>query len=115
MQTVVNKIPKKFNSVSDAIQWSIQSRTLQNMESAKVSIPPQLVQKALPPTGEVYWVWRNDLMASEKYWMSWFKGLTQIFLNITCPKLLLLAGNDRMDTDLTVAQMQGKFKMVCFP
>jgi protein phosphatase methylesterase 1 len=28
------------------------------------------------------------------------------------PKQLLLAGNERMDKDLTIAHMQGKFKMV---
>ena len=27
------------------------------------------------------------------------------------PKILLLAGSERMDTDLTIAQMQGKFKL----
>ncbi len=28
------------------------------------------------------------------------------------PKQLLLAGSDRMDKELTIAQMQGKFKLV---
>lgn len=47
--------------------------------------------------------------------MGWFKGLSKVFLDVSCPKLLLLAGNDRMDTELTVAQMQGKFRLICFP
>lgn len=29
-------------------------------------------------------------------------------------KELFLAAPDRMDTELTVAQMQGKFKLICF-
>ena len=28
--------------------------------------------------------------------------------------MLFLAAPDRMDTELTVAQMQGKFKLICF-
>lgn len=37
------------------------------------------------------------------------------FLSVTCPKLLLLAGVDRLDRDLTVGQMQGKFQMQVLP
>ena len=47
-------------------------------------------------------------MASKPYWESWFKGLTQCFLGVKVPKQLLLAGSDRMDKELTIAQMQGK-------
>ena len=37
--------------------------------------------------------------------------MTQSFLDIRIPKLLLLAGAERMDKELTIAQMQGKFKL----
>jgi len=43
MESVVNKRPKKFKSVTDGIEWTVKSRTLLNKESAKVSIPPQLM------------------------------------------------------------------------
>ncbi len=43
--------------------------------------------------------------------LEWFEGLTKCFLNIKIPKILLLAGSDRMDKELTIAQMQGKFKL----
>jgi protein phosphatase methylesterase 1 len=33
-------------------------------------------------------------------------------LEISLPKQLLLAGSERMDQELTVAHMSGKFKMV---
>jgi protein phosphatase methylesterase 1 len=36
-------------------------------------------------------------------------------LDAHCPKLLLLAGVDRLDRDLTVGQMQGKFQMQVLP
>jgi protein phosphatase methylesterase 1 len=51
-------------------------------------------------------------MSTKPFWEGWFKGLTQCFLNVRVPKQLLLAGSDRMDKDLTIAQMQGKFKLV---
>jgi len=51
------------------------------------------------------------LLASKTYWKEWFTGLTKSFLSIKIPKLLLLAASDRMDKDLTIAQMQGKFKL----
>jgi protein phosphatase methylesterase 1 len=53
-------------------------------------------------------VWRIDLGQTEKYWSGWFKGLSNIFLDCPVPKMLLLAGIDRLDRDLTVGQMQGE-------
>jgi protein phosphatase methylesterase 1 len=44
--------------------------------------------------------------------MGWFKGLSHIFLGIHIPKILLTAEKERMDKELTIAQMQGKFKVV---
>ena len=52
---------------------------------------------------------------TEKYWKDWFKGLSGMFLNVNVPKLLLLAGVDRLDRELMVGQMQGKFQMQVLP
>jgi pimeloyl-ACP methyl ester carboxylesterase len=60
----------------------------------------------------VKWIWRTPLMLSKQYWEGWFTGLSDAFLSIPCPKILILAGTDRLDTTLMVAQMQGKFQMV---
>ena len=38
-----------------------------------------------------------------------------MFLSCSVPKMLLLAGVDRLDKDLTVGQMQGKFQMQVLP
>ena len=59
--------------------------------------------------------WRVDLAASEPHWQGWFQGLSQRFLEAPAAKLLLLAGVDRLDKDLTVGQMQGKFQMQVLP
>ncbi len=53
-----------------------------------------------------------DLSSTEKYWLGWFKGLSQCFLNIHIPKILVTAEKERLDKELTIAQMQGKFKVV---
>jgi len=53
------------------------------------------------------YVWRIDLAKTEQYWFGWFKGLSTAFLNVPVPKVLLLAGVDRLDRELTVGQMQG--------
>ena len=75
-------------------------------------MPPQVVGKIDDATGVTKYVWRTDLLATKPYWETWFKGLTQCFLDVRVPKQLLLAGSDRMDKELTIAQMQGKFKLV---
>ena len=55
-----------------------------------------------------------NLSASEKYWQGWFNGMSGLFLSGSTPKLLLLAGPDRLDTELTVAHMQVNIKTLNF-
>lgn len=57
------------------------------------------------------YTWRIDLAKTEKFWTGWFEGLSQKFLDLRVPKLLLLASIDGLDRTLTVGQMQGKFQM----
>lgn len=57
------------------------------------------------------YTWRIDLSKSEKYWLGWFSGLSEKFLNLPFPKQLLLASIDGLDKTLTVGQMQGRFQM----
>ena len=61
------------------------------------------------------YVWRIDLTKTEKFWATWFKGLSSMLLSVPAPKLLLLAGVDRLDRELMVGQMQGKFQMQVLP
>lgn len=68
-------------------------------------MPAQVVPVVDQPTGLTKYVWRTDLLASKQYWETWFKGLTQAYLDCRTKKQLLLAGSDRMDKELTIAQM----------
>ncbi|KAK8763303.1 hypothetical protein V5799_034083 [Amblyomma americanum] len=67
------------------------------------------------PDDAAKFVWRIDLSGTEEYWKGWFAGLSSLFLSVPVPKLLLLAGVDRLDKDLTIGQMQGKFQMQVLP
>lgn len=53
--------------------------------------------------------WRINLAQTEEHWPGWFKGLSNMFLEVPVPKLLLLASIDGLDRTLTVGQMQGIF------
>lgn len=55
------------------------------------------------------YTWRIDLSRTEHYWNGWFKGLSQKFLDVPVPKILLLANIHGLDTALTVGQMQGNW------
>ncbi|OAQ95984.1 hypothetical protein LLEC1_01662 [Akanthomyces lecanii] len=61
------------------------------------------------------WRWRTNLAATQPFWEGWFVGLSKKFLAAPGGKLLLLAGTDRLDTELTIGQMQGKYNLQVFP
>jgi protein phosphatase methylesterase 1 len=124
--------PTHFQSVDAAIEWCLKTGTARNVRAARVSMPTQVKPSSTAlvsvvnemaeepeeaPTASTSTVfeWRIDLLQSEPYWTGWFKGLSQLFLSVPAPKLLILAGVDRLDKDLTVGQMQGKFQMIVLP
>ena len=180
MHSVLQNRPKQFQSVEQAVEWSVRSGQVKNLESARVSMPGQVVnsqgvlaaktlentveaeasagsspfvrassvasiqeeeeeeeegesretfkvpsqppsqpcEDRTPPetfTGPEVWRWRIDLGRTEPHWRGWFQGLSARFLGVAAAKLLLLAGVDRLDRDLTVGQMQGKFQMQVLP
>lgn len=94
---------------------SVRTKTISNLASARISVPP-LVRDAgedFAQAGEPHrYKWRTDLGATEPYWRGWFTGLSNKFLACKTAKLLLLAGADRLDKELMVAQMQGEFTRV---
>ncbi|MBN3313900.1 PPME1 methylesterase, partial [Atractosteus spatula] len=154
MQNFLRSRPKTFKSLENAIEWSVKSGQIRNVESARVSMVGQVKKCEDPldsPGGsksivegiieeeeeeeeeegesnhkrkkeddleakkECLYTWRIELAKTEKYWDGWFRGLSSLFLSCSVPKLLLLAGVDRLDKDLTIGQMQGKFQMQVLP
>ncbi|XP_070553572.1 protein phosphatase methylesterase 1-like [Ptychodera flava] len=170
MQNFLSSRPRQFKSLENAIEWSMKSGQIRNLESAKVSMIGQLKrvganetlstsevpaseghnlatagnaileeseeseqsentseenstdtqqQKKHKPADEddttPTYTWRIDLAKTEKHWLGWFQGLSSLFLSCHIPKMLLLAGVDRLDRELTIGQMQGKFQMQVLP
>lgn len=92
---------------------SVRTKTISNLASARTSVPP-LVRDAgehFASVGEPHrYMWRTELGATEPFWRGWFTGLSSKFLGCKTAKLLLLAGADRLDKELMVAQMQGEVR-----
>jgi len=107
MQTYLATRPTGFVSLKDGIEWHVRSRTLRNSVSARASVPALLVDDKTADSRKP-WRWRTDLGATQPFWEGWFVGLSKKFLRGRGGKLLLLAGTDRLDTELTIGQMQGK-------
>lgn len=104
MDTIVNQRPKGFKSVEQAIQWAVQSNTIRNLDSARISIPIQI------KTSNNGCTFRTDLKRTKEFWEGWFRGMNNAFLGVAAPKQLIIAGSDRTDRQMMIAQMQGKFK-----
>uniref|UniRef100_A0A7S0R4Y3 protein phosphatase methylesterase-1 n=1 Tax=Pyramimonas obovata TaxID=1411642 RepID=A0A7S0R4Y3_9CHLO len=112
MKIVLEQRPRHFPSVEEAVCWALSHHVVQSEEAALISMPSQL-RPATPP-GQGF-VWRTPLEDTCPYWEGWFKDLSRIFLSARVPKLLVLAGTDRLDTPLNIAQMQGKFQLALIP
>ncbi|GJC91873.1 protein phosphatase methylesterase 1 [Colletotrichum higginsianum] len=110
MLTYLSTRPTGFASLQSGIDWHIRSRTIRNSVSARTSVPALLVyDDSLDPTRP--WRLGGDTAVLE----GWFVGLSKKFLEARGGKLLLLAGTDRLDTELTIGQMQGKYALQVFP
>lgn len=110
MHSVLDGFPPKFKDISSAIEWHLKNFSLHSRESAAVSIPG--IMKPTGTAGEVTWV--TDLRSTEPYWVEWYLGLSSNFLKIPAARLLILAGTDRLDKELMIGQMQGKYQLVVF-
>jgi len=109
MMNVLQARPQKFDTPSSAISWAISSGTVRNQESARVSLPQQIIEK------EGQYIWRTDLRKTQTFWKGWFEDMSNLFLSVPAPKLLILADTDRLDTALTTGQMMGRFQMSILP
>jgi protein phosphatase methylesterase 1 len=106
--------PSHFPSVEAGIEWHLRSGGLKVPESARVSVPPLLVAD-YHHDGKVQYDWRTNLGATSPWWNGWFEGLSKRFLQSRGGKLLLLAGTERLDKEMMIGQMQGKYALQIFP
>ncbi|KAI9836174.1 MAG: Protein phosphatase methylesterase 1 [Sclerophora amabilis] len=115
MQTYLSTRPSGFPSIAAGIDWHLRSRTIRNTTSARTSVPALLQQTLAPESPSNSWIWRTDLASTQPFWEDWFTGLSKKFLEAKGGKLLLLAGTDRLDKELMIGQMQGKYQLQVFP
>lgn len=129
MESYLSTRPTSFPSIPSAIDWHLRSRTIRNTNSARVSVPPLLTQSQSPssaaapslrstdPPRPSTYTWVTNLTLTRPFWSSWFTSLSTKFLSppSSIAKLLILAGTDRLDKPLTIAQMQGKYQLQIFP
>ncbi|KAL4749074.1 protein phosphatase methylesterase 1 [Aspergillus terricola var. indicus] len=115
METYLSTRPSRFPSLPSGIEWHTRSRTIRNRTSARVSVPSLLYHEEVPKDPSKPWVWRTNLAETKPFWEGWFVGLSRKFLEARGGKLLLLAGTDRLDKELIIGQMQGKYQLQVFP
>ncbi|PIK61202.1 hypothetical protein BSL78_01845 [Apostichopus japonicus] len=87
-------------------QWMVQSQ-----RESEDAVGETENHAANTETVQQTYTWRVDLSKTEPYWKGWFQGMSNLFLSVPVPKMLLLAGVDRLDKDLAIGHMQGKFQM----
>ncbi|KAF7714635.1 Protein phosphatase methylesterase-1 [Penicillium ucsense] len=115
METYLSTRPTRFTSLASGIEWHTRSRTIRNSTSAQASVPSLIYEESDPADPSRPWVWRTNLSATKPFWENWFIGHSRKFLDSRGGKLLLLAGTDRLDKELMIGQMQGKYQLQVFP
>ncbi|RAL12113.1 putative ribosomal protein/carboxylic ester hydrolase (Ppe1) [Aspergillus homomorphus CBS 101889] len=115
METYLLTRPSRFPSIASGIEWHTRSRTIRNKTSARISVPSLLYEQPAPTDPTKPWIWRTNLSETKPFWENWFIGLSRKFLDARGGKLLLLAGTDRLDKELMIGQMQGKYQLQVLP
>ena len=109
VQNFVHSTINSFGSYNEAIEWHISSNLSRNRESASIAIPA-LFRRIR--NGKVVRI--TDLKSFQGYWDTWFTRLSKSFVELPTCKLLILAGNDNLDKELMIGQMQGKYQLCVF-
>ncbi|CCE63202.1 hypothetical protein TPHA_0E01080 [Tetrapisispora phaffii CBS 4417] len=109
VQDFLHRTPSMFNSFDEAIRWSVKNNMPQSKESAEISVPALF---RMTKNGKVARL--SNLQDFKKFWNTWFVNLSHEFVSLPTCKLLILAGNDNLDKQLIVGQMQGKYQLVVF-
>lgn len=93
MQKILSNRMQHFQTIERAVEWSVKGGSLRNVESARLSVPSTLKYD----DSKKCYTYRTPLEETENYWKGWYEGLSDKFLSCPVPKLLLLAGTDRLD------------------
>lgn len=103
------------NSSYTASTTSAQPVEAEAIEELAEEHDATISDRSIEDSSSYPFIWRADLLATQQYWRGWFEGLSKRFLSARTARLLLLAGTDRLDKELMVGQMQGKYQLTVFP
>lgn len=105
-------VPNPGYTASTTSASPIEEEAIEELaEEDDATIPHESVEES----SSYPFIWRADLLATQQHWRGWFEGLSKRFLSARTARLLLLAGTDRLDKELMVGQMQGKYQLTVFP
>jgi len=109
MHSLLHTRPAGFNSIEEGVEYHIKTHAIRNQKSARISVPSILTPSVSgnPPA----YRWRTPLEDTAPYWLNWFTSLSSKFLASRTARLLVLAGTERLDKELMIGQMQGKFQL----
>ncbi len=124
MDRICTNRPKVFASFDEAVDWNISYKKVRDTESVREGLETQLIQR-----DDGSFTWKYDIMESKPYWngnssrlvrlflkhIDWFQNLNRNFLTSKSHKLLIIAGTERLDKEMTIAHMQGKFQLNVYP
>ncbi|CAI1724441.1 hypothetical protein SEUBUCD646_0O02420 [Saccharomyces eubayanus] len=109
VQHFLQNTPNVFESINDAVEWHIQRALSKFKLSAEIAIPALFTPVK---SGKVVRI--TNLETFSPFWNTWFTDLSHSFVDLPVSKLLILAGNENLDKELIVGQMQGKYQLVVF-
>jgi len=109
MHALLHTRPTGFKTVGEGILWHLNMHAIRNPTSARISVPSILTPSVSgnPPA----YRWRTPLQDTAPYWLNWFTSLSSKFLSARTARLLVLAGTERLDRELMIGHMQGKFQL----
>ncbi|KAG0258881.1 hypothetical protein BG011_003017 [Mortierella polycephala] len=103
--------PQVFDSLQQVIRFGVESGTVRNVQSARISFPGMVTCSASQPST---YTWRADMLASESFWPTWFDNQNQKFLTAAPKKLLILASHGQLDDEMKAALDQEKYQFSIF-
>ena len=110
LRTALRSRPRCMPSLDAAAAWLVDQRLVGSCEAALASLPRAMERL---PRGE--YRWRPDLLRAEQHWEAWFAGCDEAFLALPMRKMLIVSSVDVLDSELTVAQMQGRIQVAILP
>uniref|UniRef100_A0A7E4UZE1 Protein phosphatase methylesterase 1 n=1 Tax=Panagrellus redivivus TaxID=6233 RepID=A0A7E4UZE1_PANRE len=107
MPTVLRHRPKVFKTLEKAVQWaSTSGDSMSRLPGSRQSVPSQLKKT------DAGYEWIVDLAATKPFWLGWFQGISKEFLACSQGKILIIGHVDRLDVELTRAEIQGQYQNV---